>query len=190
MSVEALADSLATWVAWVHERARVEGGPGAPEWDALLGHLGLRPPEARQRVERAAELSLRRGPLPEEVRMALHVVAMQHRSALEAQVAATPELGDARDPRSSAVSALRTRLLALVDEEGAAHDRWARPEQKRGHLGGVFANVRRTAALSPWDHLEWKRSLVLACPGCGTPQDEVEVFTCRSCGGALFEAAR
>jgi hypothetical protein len=159
---------------------------GGSEWDGLLNHLGLVPSSSTQRAARVRALELKAGALPSEVRMAIHIIASTAEAQLERLERKWPEALKDAHPSAGRIRVLRAGLVGLVEREGAAYDAKVRPESKSAHLGAIFANVRATKGLRPWENIEWRRSLTIQCPGCGAPQEVAAQFTCAFCTGDLL----
>lgn len=186
--VESLQELLEQHVQYILSTARESSPAGSSQWNALLRGYHLIPPAAEARGARAAQLQLQQGALPEEVRSALYVVSLMfqnHLRRLDIRTGITA--GDCGDGEARL---LKARLLKLAHEEGLKYDESVRPGQS-GQLGGIFANVKRTAAMDPWAHLKWEdRNVTLRCAECGAPQQAALDFICAFCDKNIFGEPR
>jgi len=164
---------------------------GSERWDEVLTASQLKPGDGDQRAARSAELGVKRGALPGELRLALHVLALKCEAMLKSVTLKWPELLQHSNPLSARVNILKARFERVVDEEGHSYDLKIRPGAHSGAgLGLIFANARRSAALDPWSHLKWRGCLTLVCSHCGAPQREARNFTCAYCEKNIFGRRR
>jgi len=189
-AVVGIEERLDQHLRYVREAAVASHPHGTPEWDYCLGCYRLMPPPQQNRIARAKELGQTRGALPEEVRSVFYVITLITDGALQR----LPGLGDVINQGHAQVDhkarVLKNRLVTLVDVEGQKYDRVVKPPAAGGggSLGGIFANVNRTAQLDPWAHLnvEEVQSVTLSCVFCGAPQQVPEDFECAFCGQFIF----
>ena len=165
--------------------------PESEAWDKLLVSSQLTPCGGSVRTKNRLALGMTRGALPQEVRMVLHVLALQCRASLASLTRRWPALSEVSHPLSSRVSILKAQLERVVDEEGHRYDLAVKPAAATGAgLGMIFANARRSAKLDPWKGLEWRDCLTLTCSSCGAPQEEARNFVCSYCGQNIFARKR
>ncbi len=188
-AVAGIEKRLDQHLQYIHTTAAASVPHGTPEWDYCLAFYRLTPPPQQTRLTLARELALSRGALPQEVRTAFYVVTLLTEGAL----ARLPGLGDAahqaNQRASSTASTLRSRMITLVDAEGGKYERLIRPNVgSKAGVGGIFANVKRTAAMDPWAHLgEFDTgNVTLSCVACGAPQQVANDFACGFCGQFIF----
>ncbi len=173
-------------LADVHEIALRSKAGGGAEWDGLLVHFGLLPAQSTARAEHVSALRMKKGALPGEVRLAVHVIGNMVRAHLDRVEKRWPEASDDGLPHAGRVRAMRARLVGLVEREGLSYDQQVRPASGGSHMGSIFANVRATKGMRPWEQIEWKHALTIQCPGCGAPQELAAEFTCAFCTGDLL----
>jgi len=188
-AVAGIEKRLDQHLQYIHKSAAASMPHGTPEWDYCLGFYRLTPPTPEARVARAQELALTRGALPEEVRTAFYVVTLLTEGAMKR----LPGLGDAINQGNrqadSKASAIRSRLVILVNAEGQKYERVVRPNVGgKAGVGGIFANVKRTKSLDFWAKMEEfdTGNVTLSCVSCGAPQQVANDFTCAFCSQFIF----
>lgn len=156
-------------------------------WDALLHRCHLVPPPADLRAARFAALALPQGVPPEELRATMQVIARLGAQRLTAIQTADPQSTGHHGALGARCGVLRSRLLALVDVQGAHYDKTVRPPTRPGGgLGSIFARARTSAAVDPWASVRWQSAVTLECVSCGAPQEAALEFTCQRCRNVLF----
>ena len=175
-------------VAQVLDVAAGSPAGGADRWDGILGVFGLCSLVPREsRGAAAAKRGQTRGALPEDVELVLARVAHDARQTLAGiQAAHAAELS--ADPGMRArFDGLAASIATLASTQRAAYEVSLRPPPSTGAgLAGIFANVRATAEINPWNRWRAERQITLQCAGCGAAQSAELVFTCKFCGNNLF----
>lgn len=179
-----LSDSLDQAIAEVFDAAGAAEPGGSEAWDGLLRRWHLDPPPAQARAERARLTGQDHYALAVELRILLHVVAATHQRRLDHLVADRPQLVAVGSDGWSLAAGLRSRLLNLVDHQGAAYEAQVVPSQPASRLGGIFANAQRKVRPDPG--AGWETAVVLHCVSCGCPQDSARVFVCGRCDRPVF----
>lgn len=190
-AVVGIEERLDQHLHYVHNTAVASHPHGTPEWDYCLGCYRLTPPPQQSRIARATELNQTRGALPEEVRSVFYVITLITEGAMHRLAGLGDVANQGHSPADQKARILKNRLVTLVDVEGQKYDRVVKPPASGGggSLGGIFANVNRTAKIDPWAHLdidEDVRNLTLSCVFCGAPQQVPEDFDCAFCGQFIF----
>lgn len=179
-----LTTGLDSAVAEVYEAAGQAMPGGSPGWDALLLRWYLRPPPSADRAARATRTGQVHYALAVEFRALLHVVSSAHDHRLEEIKRAQPDAFSPGTDAWSTAAGLRSRLLNLVDHQGAAYEAQALPEKPKSQLGGIFANAQRKVRPEPG--AGWETAVVLHCVSCGAPQSSARVFVCCRCDQPIF----
>jgi len=185
-ALDALDRDLAGALSRLRAVALAAGPSTLGAWDALLEKAHLEPSPMPVRLRRYQVLKLTRGALPEEYRAALQAIARQSVGRLDDIVAGDEQGTGHHGPWASRCGLLRSRLVGLVDREGAAYDASLRPPTPGGGLGGVFARARATSAIDPWKVGQWQQAVTLSCVSCGAPQEVELEFHCHYCRNPLF----
>ncbi len=161
---------------------------GAARWDQVMGVFGLASTVPKhQRGAVAAQRRHNRGAFPEEVTQVLQCLAQDAHRTL-GQIWAIHHAEIQSDPAVAArFQAIAAQVQNLVATQTQAYHQALRPPPQTGAgLGGIFANVRATAEINPWNSWKQERQITLQCPGCGAAQTAELVFTCKFCGNNLF----
>ncbi|MFO0570147.1 MAG: hypothetical protein U0263_31175 [Polyangiaceae bacterium] len=186
--IESLDALLTQHVAAIHGTARHARAGGDEAWDALLGHYGIAPFDARERALIVQHMGLARGATPAEVRVVLQGLQRWAEHEL-ARSSADPTLAG-----SPSLAGLAARVAALADRETDAYERMlglppppppapapAAPAPAAPSLASIFANAQQTSKEVPWAGQQYRQVNHLTCVHCGGPQEQPMDFMCRYC---------
>ena len=159
MTIDEIEQVLDRELAFVREKARVDGG-----WAEVLQKYtipALPPPKGKP-------------PSAQQLRVVVNALVMQAALALD-------QSGD-RTPRALE---FWQRLCQVVDAEGRAQQEFlGKPRSKL--LGNILANATASVNEEFWTAFKWNERVVCLCKTCGAPQQKSADYKCKYCGGDMF----
>jgi hypothetical protein len=159
MTVQEIESVLDRELAFVREKARVDGG-----WAEVL---------ERYQIQTLAP----KKPSAQQLRVVVNGLVMQAAAALE-------QSGD----KGPVAFAFWQRLCQVVESEGRAHQDFLGPLKPRSKLlGNILHNATASVNEEFWTQFKWNERIVALCKTCGAPQQKSADYKCKYCGGDMFK---